>query len=160
MVRGARIGNARVARRMVGENRKEHLKDSAVSRAEPAINISRSFLLVSFQCCPRFSFLPLQPLRFIFSLSLFGYFLPFFFSHRAIRWSIHLIVIPTGYCEDSRGEATEMKAPTLFEEKGDGMIDTADWLLPGFLATQWQGFPHAHHHRSLCNWKYFLPRNN
>lgn len=144
---------------MVGENRKEHLKDSAVSRAEPAINISRSFLLVSSSAALAF-------LSFLYSSSGSFFLFPFladfflFFSHRTIRWSIHLIVIPTGYCEDSRGEATEMKAPTLFEEKGDGMIDTADWLLPGFLATQWQGFPHAHHHRSLCNWKYFLSRNN
>lgn len=144
---------------MVGENRKEHLKDSAVSRAEPAINISRSFLLVSSSAAlASLSFLYSGSGSF-FSLSLFGFLLPFFF-HRAIRWSIHLIVILTGYCEDSRGEATEMKAPTLFEEKGDGMIDTADWLLPGFLATQWQGFPHAHHHRILCNWKYILLWNN
>lgn len=48
------------------------------------------------------------------------------------------------------------EGPTLFEEMGDRMIDTTGRLLSCFLATWWQGFPHAHHyHDSSCNRKCF-----
>lgn len=110
------------------------------SRAEPAINISPSSLLVSSSVAlashPSFyngsgSF-PLSlppPLHHQVSHSPHGN------SDRILQW------------QQRWNNGNE--GPTLFEEMGDRMIDITNWLLSGFLATWWQGFPHAHHHHDM-----------
>lgn len=109
-------------KRVVGEKKGSILKDSAVSWAEPAINISPLSPRL-LRCCPCFLLPPSTMLLFRFCYD--------FPCRRTIKRAIHLMVNQTGYYSDSRGEIEEIKAPPCLKRR---MIDATEW----YSLVSWQ----------------------
>lgn len=118
---------------MVGENRKEHLKDSAVSWAEPSINISRSFLLVSSSAA-------LASLSFLYSGSGYFFFFPFlafcflFFPIAPSGDLFTLLSFRQDIVRTAEVKQRKWRPPLCLKRKGTG------WLTPltDYFLVSWQ----------------------